>query len=349
MEENSRSLSRMSIGDVIDYSIEIYKKNFKKISLLALYFHVPFMFIYTVVVSYFSKDMIGTTMNFGKVGTTPNPNLPYTIMAFYLVMLVMGLLYLAYSITLKSVMDASVAKIVYSYIVSGNTDDLKSLIKSSFKRFSSLVANRVLSYLIIAGIFFALYILFIILVMIITVGVVFITKFAPSPSKAQSLSAGIIIVSVLIGIVILAVILAIFVFVANLIAKYSMGIQAVIIENKAAAQGISRCNQLSKKNFWHISMTFIFGTMLFFTIPTLLAYGAQSVLFFDKNMFVLAATAVQILTALLNPFITILLTVLFVNLKIKAEGFDLELKVDILLESQKKKEMLLDDGEMLNA
>lgn len=347
MDEKCRYLTKMSIGDVLDYSIEIYKRNFKKITILALYFYVPFIFLYTLVISYFSSDLISNSIVPGKIGSSSS--FPFTIMAFYLIIMVMGFLYLIYSITLKSVMDASIAKIVYSDVTLGNVSALKTIIKDCFKRFSSLLANRVLSYLIIMGIVLGAYFVMVIIILVFTVGGVFLSTSFQKGEGAQINTAGAVIAGIFIGLIVVAIFLAILLLVTYIIARYSMGIQSVIIENKTATEGISRCNSLVKKNFWHVSMTYIFGVLLFYTIPTLLTYGAQSLLLVSRNLFIAAATLVQIATAVINPFITVLLTVLFINLKIKSEGLDLELKVDILLEEQRARETMLGNGETTNA
>jgi hypothetical protein len=42
MAENEKVLKRMSPGDCIDYSIEVYKRNFKNLTIISLMFYVPF-------------------------------------------------------------------------------------------------------------------------------------------------------------------------------------------------------------------------------------------------------------------------------------------------------------------
>jgi hypothetical protein len=53
--DDDKLIRRMSTGDVLDYSIEIFRRNFKQIVKLALIFYIPFMVLYTVAASYLSR------------------------------------------------------------------------------------------------------------------------------------------------------------------------------------------------------------------------------------------------------------------------------------------------------
>ncbi|MCX7708817.1 MAG: hypothetical protein N2484_03090 [Clostridia bacterium] len=329
MKESEIALKRMSVGDVLDYSIEIYKRNFKKLSILSLIFYIPFMLIYSLVISYMSGDFINLSNNISNLDKSVE-NIPYMMIAYYVTILGMGLLKVVYSLTIKTVFDASVIKIVYSDALYQKEQDIKSVIKESFKKFKPLLVNRILYYLIIWGIGIGIYIVFVILMLIIIFASVFslsssgITHSSPNPVLS-------VVLIVLIGILSIAALAAMVVVIGYFYAKFGMGTHSVVLENKSGADAITRCNEIGKKSFWNISLPFILGTLLFFTIPTLMTYSAQMLAFTNKTLFVIGNTAVQLLSALINPYMTTLLTVIFINQKIKSEGLDLEVKVDKMI------------------
>lgn len=358
MRDNERALRKMSIGDIIDYSIEIYKRNFKKLTLLALIFYVPFSFLFTLISSYIYSDLLESTgyyklsEGFGifklsqgffssglfdpNILNNDSASITYMILAYYTLMIVMGLLYFAYSITLKVVLDASAIKIVYSDVVNNKETDARSVIRESFKKFPSLVANKVLYGLIILGIILGVYIVLVVVILILTFGIMA----AAGPTAANQ--TGSTIAGILTVIAILLVILGCALLAAFLAVKFSFGLQAVVIENKGPVEGLSRSSRLTRKNFWPVFGAYFFGTLLFFAIPSILASGAGIFLLVHRYLYIVLSVTTQVVNAIIYPFLITLLTMIFINLKIKKEGLDLEVKVDILLEEQKKR----DDGEL---
>lgn len=259
MTGNDRVLRKMSVGDVLDYSVEVYKRNAKKLTLLALIFFVPFMFVYTLVVSYISSEMAGFTKGNVSPGGSAS-DFTYMLLAYNLILVVMVLVYFAYTVTLKAVMDTAVVRVVYSDVVNRTVQDLKSAVKEGFKKLPSLIANKILYGLILSGAVVAVYIVLIVVI---------------------------------------------------LIASFS-------------------------------TVPFFMSNPLIFS---LISAGAYGILFVNRSLYVVVAAVTQIITSLIYPALTVLMTMLFINLKIKKEGLDLEVKVDELLEEEKR----LEDGENANA
>lgn len=327
MTDNTSALKMMSVGDVIDYSIEVYKRNFKKLTTLTLIFYIPFIFLVSLVLSYFSADMENLS-NFEMQGQS-QANFTYFQIAYYISILVILLFYLIYSLTLKTVFDASVAKIVYFDAVYNTRYDIKSVIKECFKKLKTLFINRLLYYLIIFGVVAGAYILMFIVLVLMMLGFMSAGFMASEPDTLT----GIFIVIGLVALL-LILLLPLMFLISYFYAKYGMGIHSVIIESKGPAEAISRCNDIGRRSFWSISLSFMLGLILFFAVPSIISVAAQSLTSNNKVLYMSAYTVSQIVWAVINPYITTLLTIIFINQKIKNEGLDLEVKVDKMIKDR---------------
>lgn len=339
--ENNKLLKKMSIGDVLDYSIEIFKSNFKQMSLLALIFYMPFMVLYSVGASYLSGEMLELVQNVetieGAEGTMEQLS---RFFAYYLSIGLLGIFYYVYSITLKPVMDAGIIRVSYDYIVKGAVPSTRQVIREGFGRFVPLLVNRLLYGLIILGVSTVVVTVLYIGLFILLLGV--FTAYAGSASKEPSLFAVVALV-----ILLLAVVSGVLLAIGFFTVKYFFGEQAVILENRSGAGGISRSSELTKGCFWHTGASLLLGWLLFFTIPQMLASLASLLLFVNKELYVAGTTLAQLINSILYPFLIVLSTIVFLNLKIRKEGFDLEQKVDALLDAQKRRGNLM-NGETGN-
>ncbi len=337
MLQNERMLKEMSAGDIIDYSVEVYKRNFKKVTMLSLIFYVPFSFLYAIVTNSFSSDffMVGETQNMSSSADA----------ASILVPILMGILYLFYIMTIGAVMSSAVSKVIYDDMVYQRERKLKTIIKESFNRFVSLFGYKALLYLILVGIIsgvsFVVGIFFSILIVI--AGLFGVTAAG---------SAGMAGLGVFVVILVLLYVLMGF---AMLIAggffyiKFGFGVQVIATENRNATDGISRSINLSKSNFKSSFGALFFGYIFYYFIPVVAVGVVQVLSFMDpevyKGVFFLVSTAIQLIQSIFYPFIVTMMTVTFINMKIKNEGLDLEVKVNGLLEQQNN----TGAGEQINA
>jgi hypothetical protein len=117
--------------------------------------------------------------------------------------------------------------------------------------------------------------------------------------------------------------------------KFGFGVQAIIIENKGAADGIARSSELSKKMFWNSFVALFTGGLIYFFIPSISIGITVLLSFADEELYRqvrLGTTAfVQLGYALFYPFLATLTTNIFINWKVNNEGLDLEVKVDKML------------------
>lgn len=326
MLQTERALKKMSAGDIIDYSIEVYKRNFKKVTILSLIFYVPFLFLYSAFTNSFSS----VPAIFGG----NRYNTPETGAGYILLILFAGILYLFYILTIYAVMSSAVSKVIYDDIVYQRSRKLKTIIKESFKKFPSLFGYKTLFYLIMAGIAFAILIVASLLIGILSS----ITGILGVTSMESGGYAGVGIFVVIMIIMYLLLIFSLIVAIGFFYIKFGMGIQVIATENRGATEAISRSLLLSRFNFKSSFGALLFGLILYYFIPTL-GTGIVSVLLITdpeayKSIYFVISTAIQVIQAVFYPFIITLMTVIFINMKINNEGLDLEVKVNGLLEQQ---------------
>jgi hypothetical protein len=236
-----------------------------------------------------------------------------------------------------------VTQIIYEDAVHGRDIEWKAAMKKSFQSFGRLLLNRLLYGLILYGIMTAAAIAFYFVLFLVILALL-----GPFTASMGGGAAG-VIVGILTGLLAVAGVLGMLLFIGYFAMRFGLGTQSVIVENTAASRAISRSHELTTKKFWHSGLTVGIAILMSTMLPTLLASAAYFLVFFDKGLYSIANSAVQIISGIIQPFLTVVLTMLFIDLKIRKEGLDLEAKVDVMLEEEKKREELLRGGEMLNA
>lgn len=331
-------LKRMNLGEILDYSIEVYKRNFKKVTLLALIIHVPFMFLYTLLSGYLSGDMMNIFGNVGELDETALSGSMYMLAAYYFSLFAIWIVYGVYTVTLKAVMDSAIAKVIYQDVVYRKELTVRQALRESFRKIASLAGNRLLYGLILLGIGMAAYIALVIIILILIAGSALIglgSGLEGAMNTTSDIAAGIVAVFA-----ILLLVAGLGLFVAYFAVKYLFGLHAVALEGKTAAGGLTRSGDLTRKSFWHVAFCYLFGSLLVYTVPSLLTVGASMLILVNLPAYIAAITGVQVINAVIYPFMAIVTTMVFINMKVQKEGLDLELKVDILLEEQKASEAL---------
>jgi len=322
MRQNETMLKKMSAVDIVDYSIEVYKRNIKKLTMLSLILYVPFALLYVFLSGSISKDLNRLTSQNGT-----NFSLA---MAFLLVSIVLFIVYLCYFLTINGVLQAAITKVVYNDVVYGKSIGLKEVIKDSFRKIFKILGYRALFYLIMAGGLIGTFIGAVIMLWAI------IFMLAMGMSVLNSGGRFIEGFVIFFGVVILiAFVLGAIISICFFYIKFGFGVQAIIIENKGAADGIARSSELSKKMFWNSFVALFTGGLIYFFIPSISIGITVLLSFADEELYRqvrLGTTAfVQLGYALFYPFLATLTTNIFINWKVNNEGLDLEVKVDKML------------------
>lgn len=326
MRDIETRLKKMSAADIVDYSIEVYKRNAKKLTVLTLIMYVPFALLYVFLSGYISNDLNRLTS-----GGEPSFSL---VIAFMLVSIGLFFVYACYFLTINGVLQAAITKVVYNDVVNGKCVALKEVVRDSFKKIFKILGYRLLFYLImsgaIMGIVFVFYLLLILGLFMFGAGMSFF-------ASAGRIVAGILL---FLGVVLLiACVFGVLLGLGFFYIKFGLGVQAIAVENKGATEGIARSAELTKKMFWNSFFALLTGGLIYVFIPSISVGITVLVSFADNELYrqiQLAATSfIQLGYALFYPFLATVTTIIFINCKINNEGFDLEVKVDKLLAGEK--------------
>ncbi len=330
----------MGIGDVLDYTIEVFRSNFKSLSMLVLILYLPWTLLYSLIVGRFTGEQISYLTDYFMSAISGedillNSNYPYANPLSGIIVQLMSLLQYGYKITIELVFNVAVVKISYDYIKKGRKaeysfKEIIKLIKSSFRYLPRMMGNAVLFVLI----FYAAYIVAVIIIaiVIVTLSVTVIGSIASTGSMMENTIMTVIIL-VIIGVVVL---LALFILIAYVMSRFILGAHTIVIEERSVADSLKRSFELTKGNKLHVLMACLFGVILFMVLGSLFSTLSYLTVAINEKLFVFLYTASQVASAFLIPLIMVFLTVLYVSVRNKKEGLDLEFKVNKLLEQQSK-------------
>lgn len=329
MNRKNYELKPMSIGDVLDYSIKVFISNFKSLSLLVVLIYLPWVFIYSLVIgkafsnqaSFLSKFLMAIAMDKDisdviKPDMFDNSSLFVSISAQLI-----NLLRYGYKLTIEPVFYAAIIRMIYGHIVKGKVykydfQGIKGLVRDCFKYLPRLMGYAALFYLIlyIANMVFG--------IMAIAM---FILTFAMLWDGTFSNKY------ILVFTVFLMIIVAFILLVAYVMTRIIFGVHAIVVEGYSVINSIKRSLELTKGNFWRIAPGCLFAAILFFMVGSLFSNLSAVFIFINQNLFTFMYVVSELLGAFMYPFAMVFLTVLFISIKIKKEGLDLEGKIDMLL------------------
>lgn len=338
MNQVQNRLKPMNIGDILDYSVEAFKQNFKGIFLLSLILYVPWIvldsiieniFIGSPMSEYFSlyKDFFNDVLSQNVLeGYMEEPNI-----STYnpLIAALFSLFQLIYSLTFKLVLNAAVIKMIYDYAISGEVKiktlaDVKAIIKDSFKFLPNMMGNAVMFVIILVSVYFISIIAGVFVIMIPT------ALLAPlTGSNPVYLGVVVILLSIF---VIFGVLITIGFFAVKLI----FGANTIVIEGKSAFESIRRSFYLAKGKFWHIGFTCVFAFMLYYLFGSMLVGASMFLELINKTLYIVVNAFSRMCAAITETFILVFITILFVNMKIQKEGLDIEVKMRKLIENENK-------------
>lgn len=330
MNRKNYELKPMNVGDVLDYSIEVFKSNFKNLSLVVILLYLPWVLIYSLITGkFFSNqaslisqalaalfmdrdiidvirpDMLGDNSLFGSISAQ-----------------LLKLLSFVYKLTIELVFNAAIIRVIYRNIVKGKEfkydfKEIKGLIRECFKYLPRMMGNAALFYLIFyaAG---------------IVIGIIYLVVFFISIAMLLSATSNTIYIAYFI--IFLMLVVAAMLLLAYIMSRFIFGAHAIVIEGYSVFKSIKRSLKLTGGNFWRIAPGCLFAGLLFFMIGNVLSNLSAIFIFINRNLFILMYVISELLGAFMYPFAMVFLTVLFISIKIKNEGLDLEHKIDNLLD-----------------
>jgi hypothetical protein len=344
MNQIRNDLKPMTVGDVLDYSVEAFKQNFKGLVLISLILYVPWIVFYSLTVNIFSGNQITELFNMYKDMFSSYMGDSYYIppssySTTNIIVNLMAILQLFYSITIKLVLNAAVIKVIYDYAVSGNVEvntfsDALKLIKGCFKFMPKLMGNAILFALIVLAAYFISALVGVLLIIFPIIGL-------------TSMDLPNVVLAIIIVLLILIVIIGVLLCIGFFAAKLIFGANAIVIEGKSVAGSLSRSFYLTKGKFWHVVVACLFAILIYYLFNSLLVGATVLLSLVNKTVYIVINTFAQMSSALLEPFFLVFITIMFINLKIQKEGFDLEIKMRKMIAEEKVG--INNDGETADA
>lgn len=334
MSEIRNDLKPMTVGDVLDYSVEAFRQNFKGIVLLSLILYVPWTVFNSIITNILVDNQLSGVFTMYKdmfngvyspqmlesyIGDTSA--LGNTVTGL------MSMLQFVYSITIKLVLNAAVIKMIYDYAISGKVmvssfSDVKALIKYSFRFMPKMMGNAVIFALILGAAYF---ISIIVGVVAIIIPIIAISALDFPP----------VLMAVVIMFLVLIVLVGVFIAIGFFAVKLMFGANTIVIEGKSVSESIKRSFYLAKGKFWHIAFSGIFAIMLYYLFNALLLGATMFLAVVNNTLYIVVNAFAQMSSAIAEPFILVFITVLFINMKVQKEGLDLEVKMRKVIEEEK--------------
>ncbi|HLJ28868.1 MAG TPA: hypothetical protein VKY85_19315 [Candidatus Angelobacter sp.] len=300
------ALRPMTTGELLDRTFNIYRNNFP------LFAGMAALAAFILVASTVLLLVLGFTVP--TPGAQFDPRTDFTGLAVYF--LVVGLFYL---------IGASLATGATIYAVSKvHLGQPVNIGQSYSKVFPSLgrIVRIVLSILLrMLGVFLLVYLA----AVAITIGLVGALGVGPGGRAGAGAMA---------GIATLLVLLVVFVgyfFVFRVYFKYSLAVQACVLERAGAVQSLKRSAFLTKGSLGRIFLVYLLMGVIGVALSVVLQLPAT----FLVKMNVLAATVWQLLATFVAfsvsfPISTIAISLLYYDQRVRKEAFDLQLMMEAI-------------------
>lgn len=292
----------MKSGDYLDYSVEFYRRYIKNFWLMVLTFHAPVTFIFFFMIDY--GNLIDNLTNFADEGE---------MVFFKFFLMYLGLLiYNLYSATILHAL--SIASIKYSYeaYVNNNILTVKESLKYGFKKFLWYVLYLYVQNAIIGGVFYVFYFIFMI--------------------------AGFFLMSYNL-IVPFIVFLVIFV-IAIILAAIYLHIRMYFVPHVIAIEGgnplfaLKQSWKLTKQKFFKVFWPVCFAGIFSSLGPNLVSSAIYLLPIKDSLTKRFASSIVMGFASFVYPFIFILSTFIYIQLKESKGLIELEKGIDELVRNE---------------
>ncbi len=313
---DSFTLAPMSAGDIIDRAARLYRHNFLALLRIVLW---PSLMDYTGTMLY----TIGFR-NFSMMRGNGRFALSLLLVIGGICLLIMG------KAAFYAVLGGA-SRSVVDHLFEGKPILARDVYRAIFKRFWPLLGALCMVLLLMAGAGVIIYFFVTILVLI---GVFSATMFTGLPSWLLSLLA--IGFGVFIGLI--AVSMAMLVY-----SRVVYVPQVMMVEGKGVFSSIGRSFSLAGKEVWRIAALLLFWLYVAWSVWSLLYFPLGSVAYwfgadpnpFNQNnpfWFVLAyQTLTPISEILITPVAMLGLTLLYLDSRVRKEGFDVELLANRLM------------------
>jgi hypothetical protein len=304
---SARALRPMTVGDILDQSFSLYRKNFITLVGIVAVVHVPLLVL-----------QVAGSLLFGTQLFNRNGSFAFTQTQSLATLAGIGLLVLSAIVAgLASIFETSALSVVVSERLLGNSVNLRQAYRRALGHWQALLG---MIFIIFGATVFFLLLLFIPLVLLLVV--VGALSGTGTGSAAAALSTSLFACLFCLALPIV------------LVGSYAVSVrllfapQAIVLENMGGIEGLRRSWRLVQGSFWRV----LGITLVLSILVAIIGQGPAYVIAIVANLLpspvlglVINATAQSIINVIVLPLQFAAFTLLYYDLRIRKEGFDLQL------------------------
>jgi hypothetical protein len=317
--EASPPLRPMSISDMLDAAFRLYRQHFLTFVGIVALLQVPMAIIQFAAQLPYLQELQRFTARPPRLAPGANPLdiFPFAQLLPYYA-LIFGLSIFHYLLVYNLMTGALANAISRSYL--GRPISILSAYNIGFKRFIALIMASLTPFAIS------------LVVVAIIAGCAFGTFYTMGLRTGDRPNIGLAVVAVigLVGVMIVGGIAALFFYVRLLLTT-----QAIVLEGQGPWAGLTRSWRLVGQAFWRslgiilLVYAFIYIVSLVVQLPLIIAGAFFGMLLNNSVLYQgIASLATYGVLILVLPLQFIIFTLLYYDLRIRKEGYDLELKIE---------------------
>ncbi len=292
----SRLLTPRSATELVDAAVQLMRRHFLPLALLAALIAIPSLLL----------GIIARMVQPVATVTATTPEAVAAELASSVSLL--GVIALA-SVCLASVgFGALVSSSAQAY-EHGRTQDPLAAVRLALRRSVALIVSNMLAVILIALVFIVLSFGASIIFGMVLAGV---TVIGEGTLRTVTMTVGLVVgVVTAVGAMFVAFLFG---------ARYALITASVVLEQRGPLSAMSRSRELVRGNLRHTTAVVGIG-FVFYIVTYLTALALSALLLRDME---LASTASSVVVVVVYPFIGCLMTVLYFDLRIRREGYDVE-------------------------
>ena len=310
-------LRPLSLGEILDRAIAIYRKNFVTLVGIVAIIAAPILVLQLVAALLaLPTDPFLLT----RPDATGQPNTQFApFFAYYGVVMLLALIQ-----GIGNIFQTGTLVVAISQAYHGHPGSIRQAYAGMLPRWASLLLALIIVGLVDLAIYFAIFAPFVAATM---TGALLAVSSTNSSAGSLGVLAGMGLACLLF---IPAVILLIFVNV-----RWTFQTQAIMLEKLNAVGGLRRSWNLISGSFWRVLGVLAVLVILMWVLAGVPTYAAQMAVSFLMPRSMVASMGVSsVLSAFIQIFIApiqiAVLTVLYYDLRVRREGYDLDLKAQEL-------------------
>lgn len=303
----------MNAGDILDHAIRIYRRNFVPLVTIVAIVSLPFAAMQVAIA------LLTNPFGFGFPNNSQQFNPDSFATSTFLAGQLLG--YVVMILSALAIIFQSAALAVYvSERFLGRPITVRQAYGRAFSRWLSLLIAVILLALVNIAIFGSLF----------GVWLVPFIGFAATSSGMGGAESAIFGAITLLLCCLLVPAIAIGVFLNT---RWAFFIQAIVLENYNSTGGMGRSWKLVKGSFWRVFLMLLVLAIIVYAFsmgPILLVTMGAALLASPIFIVVMTTLSQTLITLIITPLQFAALTVLYYDLRIRKEGFDLELQMQEL-------------------